>query len=149
MLVGEICTTEVVCCRAQTNALEGARLMRQKHVGDVVVVGDPDRDRVPLGVVTDRDLAIEVLGNGRDPASTTLSDLMRTPVVIASETEDARVVVERMRSNGVRRLPVVNDRGILVGIVTLDDLLRMLMSDMQGLIESQAKGQWREQRTRR
>lgn len=148
MRLGDVCTTEVVCCRPQTTALDAARLMRQKHVGDVVVVTDPDRERVPLGVVTDRDLAIKVLGNGRDAAQTPLSELMREPVVIALESEDDSVVAERMRFNGVRRIPVVDERGTLMGIVTLDDLLRVKLSDMQTLLASEAKTQRREQTNR-
>jgi CBS domain-containing protein len=123
--------------------------MRHKHVGDVVVVSDPERDRVPVGVVTDRDLTIEVLGNARDAAQTTLSDLMRSPVVVAKDSEDAGVVVERMRFHGVRRVPVVDERDTLVGIVTLDDLLRAILSDMQTLLASQTKAQRREQSSRR
>jgi CBS domain-containing protein len=138
--------TEVVCCRPQASALDAARLMRQKHVGDVVVVSDPER--VPVGIVTDRDLATEVLGNGRDAARTPLADLMRSPVVIATDSEDDSVVIERMRSHGVRRIPVVDKGGTLVGIVTLDDLLRVLLSDMQSLLASQAKAQRREQTSR-
>ena len=149
MRIPEICTTEVVCCRPQASALDAARLMRHKHVGDVVVVSDPDGDRVPLGVVTDRDLTLEVLGNGRDAAQTTLSDVMRSPVVVATESEDASSVLERMRFHGVRRIPVVDARGTLVGIVTLDDLLRALLSDMQTLLASQTKAQRREQSSRR
>jgi len=149
MRIPEICTTEVVCCRPQASALDAARLMRHKHVGDVVVVSDPEGDRVPLGVVTDRDLTIEVLGNGRDAAQTTLSDVMRSPVVVATESEDASSVLERMRFHGVRRIPVVDARGTLVGIVTLDDLLRALLSDMQTLLASQTKAQRREQSSRR
>jgi len=149
MRIPEICTTEVVCCRPQASALDAARLMRHKHVGDVVVVSDPEGDRVPVGVVTDRDLTIEVLGNGRDAAQTTLSDVMRSPVVVATESEDASSVLERMRFHGVRRIPVVDARGTLVGIVTLDDLLRALLSDMQTLLASQTKAQRREQSSRR
>jgi len=149
MRIPEICTTEVVCCRPQASALDAARLMRHKHVGDVVVVSDPEGDRVPVGVVTDRDLTIEVLGNGRDAAQTTLSDVMRSPLVVATESEDASSVLERMRFHGVRRIPVVDARGTLVGIVTLDDLLRALLSDMQTLLASQTKAQRREQSSRR
>jgi len=123
--------------------------MRQKHVGDVVVVNDPDSERVPLGVVTDRDLAIEVLGHGRDAATTTVASLMRTPVVIAKDSEDTRAVIERMHAHGVRRIPVVDARGVLLGIVTLDDLLKSLLSDMQLLLETETRAQRREQSARR
>jgi len=149
MLVAEACTTDVVCCRPQASALEAARLMREKHVGDVVVVSDPDHERVPMGVVTDRDLAIEVLGHARDAATTTLASLVRTPVVIARESEDTRVVIERMHAHGVRRIPVVDARGVLRGIVTLDDMLKTLLSDMQLLLEAETRAQRHEQTARR
>lgn len=149
MRVSEILTTEVVCCGPQTTALEAARLMRTKHVGDVVVVSDPQRERVPLGVVTDRDLTTEVLGNGRDAGLTPLSGLARTPVVIAADCEDVHEVLERMRVHGVRRIPVVDGRGALVGIVTLDDLLGALFAEMQALLETTSRAQRREQSTRR
>jgi len=148
MRVRDICTTEVVCCRPRSSAAEAARLMRQKHVGDVVVVSDAEGERVPVGVVTDRDIAIEVVGSGRDAERTPLSELMRNPVVIASDSEDGSAVAERMRFHGVRRIPVVDERGSLMGIVTLDDLLRVQLSDMENLLASQAKAQRREQ-TRR
>jgi CBS domain-containing protein len=149
MLVREVCTAEVVCCQPHTSALEAARLMRRRHVGDVVVVSDPERERVPLGVVTDRDLAVEVLGNGRDAATVPLSGLMRSPVVIARDSEDLGAVIERMRLHGVRRIPLVDEGGSLVGIVTLDDLLQALLTDMRTLLESQTKAQKREQAARR
>jgi len=149
MLVRDLCTGEVVCCRPQTSALEAARLMRHKHVGDVVVVDDPAQQRVPLGVVTDRDLAIEVLGDGRDAATTALSALAHRPVVIARDPEDASVVIERMRTHGVRRIPVVDEREALIGIVTLDDLLKSLLSEMHTLLDTQSRAQRREQSARR
>jgi CBS domain-containing protein len=146
MRLREISTTEVVSCGPQASALDAARLMRHRHVGDVVVVSE---ERVPVGVVTDRDLTVEVLGNGRDAAQTYLSELMRRPVVVATDSEDADVVIERMRFHGVRRVPVVDARGALVGIVTLDDILAALLSEMQSLLASQTKAQRREQMSRR
>jgi CBS domain-containing protein len=123
--------------------------MREKHVGDVVVVDNPDGERVPLGVVTDRDLVIEVLAQGRDPAATALSSLVRTPVVIARESEDTQLAIERMQAHGVRRIPVVDARGLLRGIVTLDDLLKTLLADMRLLIDAESRAQRREQMDRR
>ena len=148
-MIGEICTTEVVCCSPETSALEAAKLMRDKHVGDVVLVSNPEEDRFPIGIVTDRDLAIEVLGRGRDAAAVTLESLARKPVVIARETEDLRSVLARMRLHGVRRIPVVDEHEKMVGIVTCDDVLQALLSDMQMLIESETKAHRREQLTRR
>lgn len=149
MLLKDVCTPNVICCGAQTSALQAARLMRQRHVGDVVVVDNPEDESVPLGIVTDRDLVVEVLGNGLDPAQTTVGSLMRTPVVIANEAEDTAQVIERMRAHGVRRLPVVAGEGEVVGIITLNDLLRLFVADASALLDIITKGQTKEERTRR
>jgi CBS domain containing-hemolysin-like protein len=74
---------------------------------------------------------------------------MCTPVVIAEDTEDAGKVVERMRAHGIRRVPVVNHRGGVVGVVTLDDLLKSVVAEASMLVETMAKGYDREQRVRR
>ena len=73
MLLKEACTAGVVCCGAQTTVLQAASLMRHKHVGDLVVVDDPQDERIPLGIVTDRDIVVEVLGNELDPTRTAAS----------------------------------------------------------------------------
>ena len=84
MLLKEAWTANVVCCGPQTTVLQAASLMRHRHVGDLVVVDDPEDEARPLGIVTDRDIVVEVLGKGLDPAKTTVGSLMRTPVVIAN-----------------------------------------------------------------
>jgi CBS domain-containing protein len=149
MLLKDLCTLDVVCCIGQTTALEAARLMRHKHVGDLVVVNDLEGERTPLGVVTDRDLVLEVLGNGLDPATTMVAGLLSRPVVIAAETEDTTEVLERMRMHGVRRVPVVDGQGAVVGILTFNDLLRQLVTEAGSLLEIMAKGRNREQHLRR
>lgn len=149
MLIKEICAGNVVVCGPETSALQAASLMRHRHVGDVVVVDNPQEEGVPLGVVTDRDLVVEVLGNGRDPAKTTVGSLMSTPVVIAKESEDTTTVIERMRMHGVRRVPVVADEGEIVGIVTLNDLLKAVIADATTLLQVMTKGQLNELHSRR
>ena len=149
MLIKEICMGNVVVCGPQTSALQAASLMRHRHVGDVVVVDDPRGEGVPLGVVTDRDLVVEVLGNGLDAGKTTVGSLMRTPVVIARESEDTMTVVERMRTHGVRRVPVVAGEGEVVGIVTLNDLLKAIIAEAGALLDTMTKGQLNELHHRR
>lgn len=149
MLLKDVCTLEVVCCGARTPVRDAARLMRSKHVGDLVVVGDPEEERIPVGVITDRDLALEVLANGLDPATTTVADLVRRPVVIANEEEDTSTLIERMRTHGVRRVPVVDRAGATVGILTLDDLLKGLVDRAHALLQVMQTGQNRERRERR
>lgn len=149
MLLRDACTPDVVCCGPDTRAIEAAHLMRHEHVGDLIVVDDPAGGRIPLGVVTDRDLVVEVLGKGLDPTATRLADIMRTPVVIAAETEDTAVAIERMQTHGVRRIPVVGAGGRLVGVITLDDLLKQFAADTNALLDVVIKGQNHEHRARR
>jgi CBS domain-containing protein len=149
MLLKEICTPEVVCCTPGTSVASAARLMRQRHVGDLVVVEDPDGDQSPLGMVTDRDLVVEVLAEERNPAAMTVRDIMRKPVVIAGSDEDAGQAAERMRMHGVRRIPVIGNDRKLAGIISLDDLLVQLAADANALVGVIAREQGREHRTRR
>jgi CBS domain-containing protein len=144
-----ICTPEVAWCGRETSALEAARLMRHRHVGDLVVVDDPDEARTPIGVLTDRDLVVEIMARGIDPSSVTVAELVRTPVVIADETEDVGPVIERMRAHGVRRMPIVDHRGSVAGIVTLDDLLKRLVDEAGKLVGIVDKERDWEQRARR
>lgn len=118
-------------------------------MGDLVVVDDPEDERIPLGVITDRDIVVEVLANGRNPATTTVKSVLRTPVVIAQEQEDAAEALERMRTHGVRRLPIVSSEGRLAGIITLDDLLRQVAADLSALVDLMGRGQGKEHLTRR
>jgi CBS domain-containing protein len=149
MKLGEICTPTVAWCEARATAAQAARLMREKHVGDLVVVEDPEDGRVPLGVVTDRDLVVQVMAKGLDPDAVKVADLMRTPVVIADEAEDAAAAIARMRQHGVRRLPVTGSHGALRGVVTLDDLWGRLAAEAAALDAVVTEGQRKEARTRR
>ena len=149
MLLKDICTLDVASCGRQTSVLEAARLMRQRHTGTLVVVDDPQGDRSPAGVVTDRDIVVQALANELDPARTELAKIMDTKVVIASTSETVTDGIERMRLHGVRRLPIVDHVGGLAGIVTLDDLLALHAKQAAALAEIVSKEQVHEQRTRR
>ena len=151
MLLNSFCMSDVARCSPRTTVLEAAHLMRRHHTGDLVVVDDDGGDErlTPLGVITDRDIVVEVLAKGADPATTLVSQVMRTPVVIANAHEDSSQVLERMRVHGVRRIPVVGDEGWLVGVVTVDDMLKRLAADAHMLTEIVSKEQNQEQRARR
>jgi len=149
MLLREICTPDVVHCTPDTTALGLARLMRERHVGDVVVIEGDDSDQTPIGLVTDRDIVVEVLARERDPAAICAREIMRKPLVIARATEDASQAVERMKAHGVRRIPVMDDQRRLAGIVCLDDLLRQLAAEAGALAAIISREQDREHRGRR
>lgn len=149
MLLKDLCTPDVVACTPDRSVLHAARLMRQQHVGDVVVVEDEETDRSPIGVVTDRDIVVEVLGKELDPARVTLRQIMRTPVVIASSTETVAQAVQRMVIHGVRRIPVVDESSRLAGILCLDDLWKGLAAQAASFAEIVTREQDREHRARR
>jgi CBS domain-containing protein len=98
---------------------EVVRLMEAQNVGSVVIVVDGK----PTGIVTDRDLALRVLGRGKDPAETLVAEVMTRPVVTAADWLEPLEAAAKMRDHGIRRLPIVRSEGQLQGIVTLDDLL--------------------------
>lgn len=149
MLLKEFCTTDVAWCTRDTTVLEAARLMREKHLGDLVIVDNPQDEFTPIGLITDRDIVVKVIGDDRSASQTRVGDVMRTPLVTASDEEDSNAAIARMRQHGVRRLPVTGRHGKLVGIVTLDDLLRRLRSEVDSLLELIAKEQDQERRTTR
>ena len=149
MLLKDLCTLDVVYCEPTTSALSAARLMRARHVGDLVVVDEAHGDREPIGVVTDRDIVIEVLGKDLDPAKVSVRQIMRTPVIVAQWSEDVATAIERMRTHGVRRIPVMGEGGKLAGILCFDDLILQLASDANALAEVVRREHSHEQRTRR
>jgi len=149
VLLKEICVVEVASCGRDAGILEAARLMRQHHTGNLIVVDDPHGDRIPVGIVTDRDIVVEVLANELDPAKTTVTQIMSAKLVIAGGAEDISEALARMRLHGVRRLPVVDHDGSLMGIVTLDDMLRLHAAQAAALADVVSKEQDHEHRARR
>jgi signal-transduction protein with cAMP-binding, CBS, and nucleotidyltransferase domain len=130
MHIGDICTRSVVTCGRDTSALELARLMRERHVGDVVVVDELAEGATPIGVVTDRDLVVEVMAAGVDPDLLRASDLIVGELATAVDTELVYDAIWHMRSRGVRRLPVVDADNHLCGLLTADDVARFLAQEL-------------------
>lgn len=149
MKLKELCVLDVACCHKDTTVAEAARMMRQHHTGDLVVADDSDGTREPIGVVTDRDIVMEVIAKGHDPECAQVGQIMGHPVVVASGSENVATAIERMRAHGVRRLPIVDEKGAVFGIITLDDLYRALAEHAAALAAIVSKEQTREQRGRR
>ncbi|MBP7926630.1 MAG: CBS domain-containing protein [Desulfobulbus sp.] len=148
MPVGEICNREVVVAERTTTIVEAARIMRRYHVGDLVVVDEVQGRRVPVGMVTDRDLVVEVIAREQPFASCTVSAVMSATVVCVPETAGVIEAIQLMRSHGVRRVPVVDAGGALVGILAADDLLDLLAEELSALARIAPRGQEREVRSR-
>lgn len=133
MRIGEICTREVVYCGREASVLELAQLMRNHHVGDLVVAETRNGRLEALGIVTDRDLVVKVLAEGVAAEALTAGDLMTRELVTGTEEESVHEAIERMRTEGVRRLPVVGTDGALVGVLSADDVTEFLAEELTGL----------------
>lgn len=124
MKAADICTREVITCPSGTTVLEACKIMRVNHVGDIVAVeATPDGKLRPKGIVTDRDIVLEVLAREVDAAKLFVDDVMSSPLVVVYDWEDVWQVAKRMRLHAIRRMPVVAENGELVGVISLDDLL--------------------------
>ncbi len=149
MKVGEACTRSVVYIGEKESALQAARLMRQFHVGDVVIVRQSNGGRVPVGIVTDRDLALEILALGVDPESVEVGDMVTSNgLVTAREDEDLDTVLDRMRDHGVRRLPIIDTKGALVGVLSTDDTLELLTEGLNDIVRLVTHQRQREEHVR-
>lgn len=149
MPIGEICNREVVIVQRDTTVTEAARLMREHHVGALVVVKEVSGKRKPVGLVTDRDLVVEVLATQLDAAAITVGDIMLQELDSVTEGSGVFEAIQFMRAKAVRRLPVVDGQGVLVGIVALDDLLALLAEELSDLSALVSREQEKEQRARR
>lgn len=150
MTIGEICSREVVVCTRPTSIEAAAELMRRHHVGDLVVVDErPNGRRMPVGIVTDRDIAVGIVAKGLNPEGIAVAELMAPEIVVGQESDSVLDTVARMRAHGIRRLPIVDAEGILVGIVSADDLLDLFAEELTALARLVAQGQRRELAIRR
>ena len=149
MAIGEICNREVVIVAREAPVIAAARLMRQYHVGDLVVVDELAGLRRPVGIVTDRDIVIEVVAMEVAPETLRVGDIMSAELATVRETEGVYETIRYMRDKGIRRLPVVDRDGWLQGIVTLDDLLILLAEEMGELARLIGREMDREQASRK
>jgi CBS domain-containing protein len=125
-----------------------ARRMHDEHVGCLVVVEDNDGEEFPVGVLTDRDIAIEVVAFGLDPRALTAGDVMSEKPIVVEEDDDLLDALAHMRERGVRRLPVVRPDGALAGMLALDNLLEALGEEIDGMLGVIRAQRTKELRTR-
>jgi CBS domain-containing protein len=144
MAVGEICNREVVFARRNHSVKEAAELMRQYHVGDLVIVDESNGRRVPCGIVTDRDIVVGVVAKGLDPDTLRVGEVAGPELVIARETDGVAQTIELMRAKGVRRVPIVDAQGGLVGILTADDIVDLVAEEMTALAKMVSRERRRE-----
>ncbi len=135
-MIRDVCTKPVVTISARATIQEAARLMRQKKVGALVVMGSDK----PTGILTDRDIAMGVVAEGLDATQIPVGDIMRRNPTVIRDDKGVLDAVKTLGEKGIRRLPVVDKHGKLVGIVALDDLMLLLGSEMGHVAAALTRG---------
>ncbi len=125
-MIGEMSIKPVVTIAPDASIQEAARLMRTKKVGALVVVNS----RKPIGILTDRDITVDVVAAGNDPTKTLVNTVMHRNPRVLREDQGLFDAVKTFSSAGVRRLPIVNGAGTVKGIIALDDVLMLLGNEM-------------------
>jgi len=148
MKAGELCNREVVTASRETSIREAARQMRDHHVGSLVIVEKRDGLTIPVGIITDRDLVIEILAESINLETVTVGDVMSFALLKVSEQESVFDTAQRMRARGVRRVPVVSESGALIGILALDDMLELLSEELSLLARLTSRESEQEQKKR-
>jgi CBS domain-containing protein len=142
MRVGEICNREVVVVEEEKSITETAQIMREYHVGDIVIVKTRYGKQTPVGIITDRDIILEIVARSADPDNIRVGDAMSFDLTTVSEDDDLLHVIEVMRNKGIRRVPVVDANEALIGILTVDDIIDLLsdvMLDLTHLVDRQKR----------
>lgn len=121
MKCSEVMTRNPRFCLPTDTAFKAAQLMKSEDVGPIPIVTDAESKKL-VGIVTDRDLVLKVVAEGLDPESTRLKDVMSTDLFTGRSDEDADKAIELMQEHQVRRIPVVDDSGWLVGIISQADV---------------------------
>jgi CBS domain-containing protein len=140
MLLGEICSREVVTMRRREPLVTAAELMCERHVGAIVIVDDHGGSVFPTGIVTDRDLVRVLAHRPHDLSQLTVGEAATTDPLVVRADEPVSMAIERMQARGVRRAPVIDRDGLLVGIVSVDDLFGWLaeqLARVARLVETQ------------
>jgi CBS domain-containing protein len=150
MNIGEICNREVVVAHRDTGLVEAARLMREHHVGSLVIVVERRSERVPVGILTDRDIVVAVVAKELDPRGLTVGDVINAGgVMVVREQDGLADALRVMRDKGVRRVPVVTKSGALAGILAVDDVLELVGEELHDIVGTADRGRAREARARR
>ncbi|MGZ5780630.1 MAG: CBS domain-containing protein [Burkholderiaceae bacterium] len=134
--IGEICNRTVVFAYKHMSVAEAARLMLEQHVGSLIVIEETDNGRVVIGMLTDRDITVAVVARDFDAQSLRVADVMSGNLVTARAEDSVHDVLSLMRRHGVRRIPVIAEQDVLIGIVTLDDLLEIAAEELRGFVQA-------------
>ena len=145
---GDICNRIVTVAERDMTLVQAAQLMRDHHVGCLVVVDAGGAGRLVVGMLTDRDIVTAVIAQEVDPATLRVEDVMTSDVVTALEQDSVLDLLGLMRRKGLRRIPVTTPERVLLGLVTLDDLLEILAEQLRAMVQAIEAEQLRERKAR-
>ena len=136
MTVGSICKRSLVVAPKDESIVDAAKRMRMLHVGTVIVVEERDGKPVPIGILTDRDIVLSIVASDAEHLPfLNVSDAMSDNLLVAAEDTSLADGLRLMQERGVRRLPLVDHAGALVGIVTADDVVRFLAEELGEVVK--------------
>lgn len=148
MAISELCNPDVITVERNCTITEACKQMRQHHVGAVVVTETCDGRSAPVGIVTDRDVVVELVATELDPNVITVGDIMVPSLTVINKNAGLFEAMRLMADKGVRRLPVVDNNGSLYGIATLDDMLLLLVEELGALTKLIEREQKKEAKKR-
>ena len=135
MCVGDICRRDVVTIAPDASLADAARVMREMHVGMLVVVepGADGADRMVQGVLTDRDIVVTVIGRGAEPKDLKVLDVMTRDPHLAVQGQSVATALRMMHAYGIHRVPVVGARSELLGVLSIDDVLEVMADQLSAI----------------
>ncbi len=137
MAIRDIIQKDVTAIEAKRSVRNAAKLMQDHHVGAVVVVDERNGGKnTPIGIITDRDIALSLAQDGKFDPEMSVRSVMTSNVVLCSPEDGIYETIDKMKANGIRRIPVVNKNDQLVGIIASDDLIQLLGSELSDLSQT-------------
>ncbi|HUO66569.1 MAG TPA: CBS domain-containing protein [Gammaproteobacteria bacterium] len=149
MAVSSVCNYNVATIERDADVAEAAERMRTQHVGDLIVVEERAGGRVPVGILTDRDIVVAVVAKRASPSSITVGDAMSVGLITVNKDNGIEHALREMRGAGVRRAPVVDEGGLLVGVLSIDDVIDHLAVQLGHIADIIRMGQQSEVDLRR
>ena len=140
MTIASICTHKVITVDREIDISAAARVMRENHIGYLIVTDSRAGGSSPIGVITDRDIVVKVMAKGVDPHTLTVGDAMTREPLTAADDDGITETLRRMRRMGVRRVPVVGPGGKVSGVLSIDDVLNHVvrqLSDVSGSMRNE------------
>jgi CBS domain-containing protein len=148
MAVGSICTRKVITTDVGVDVAAAAQVMRENKIGYLIVTDKAAGNRAPIGVVTDRDIVVKIVAKDVNPHALTVGDVMSREPLLATEDDGVSETLHRMRKLGVRRVPVVNARGEVAGVLSIDDVIDHLVSQLSDVARAAYNEPLAKQRSR-